>query len=327
MIRTWQIALAGGAATLLAGCVGPNFAPPVPVTAASRGFLDIGKPVASPVNVLAGASDAPVEVHWWHAFHDAELSKLESRVADENLDVRTATLRLAESRAQRASTASALLPTVSANASDYREQFSQNSLFKLIPIQSLSSGSGAGYRHDPVQQCSADRRRLQQLLGRVRRLVGGRSLGPCGASGRGRRCPARGQCGDAARHLGLEPRRAGARLRESARHPGPDQDRQGQHQGRAGDPRRHPRADGQGPRHRARCRERRGAGRIGEGAGPAAPGAGAVRHQRDQPASRRAAARPVRRADRTTRDPAEPAARADRPAIRACATAPGHPYG
>ena len=141
MIRAWQIALVGGAAAVLAGCVGPNFAPPVPVTADSRSFLDTGKPAAAPVKVLDGASSAPVEVHWWHAFHDAELSKLEGRVADENLDVQTATLRLAESRAQRAATASALLPTVGANASDYREQFSQNSLFKLIPIQSLTSSS------------------------------------------------------------------------------------------------------------------------------------------------------------------------------------------
>ena len=143
MIRGWQIALAGGAAALLAGCVGPNFAPPVPVNAESRSFLDTGKPVASPVKVLDGATSLPSDVRWWHTFRDAELTKLESRVADENLDVRTATLRLAESRAQRASTAAAALPTLSGNASDYREQFSQNSLFKLIPIQALTSGSGS----------------------------------------------------------------------------------------------------------------------------------------------------------------------------------------
>ena len=83
-------------------------------------------------------------MRWWRTFRDAELTKLESRVADENLDVRTATLRLAESRAQRASTAAAELPTLSGNASDYREQFSGNSLFKLIPIQTLSGGSTGG---------------------------------------------------------------------------------------------------------------------------------------------------------------------------------------
>ena len=130
----------------LAGCVGPNFAPPVPVTAASSSFLDTGKPVASPVKILAGASGAPTEVQWWHTFHDAELSRLEARVADQNLDVRTATLRLAESRAQRASTAAAELPTVSGTASDYREQFSKNGLFALIPLNGIGSQIPAQYQ-------------------------------------------------------------------------------------------------------------------------------------------------------------------------------------
>ena len=152
MIRGWQIALAGGAAALLAGCVGPNFAPPVPVTAESRNFLDTGKPVASPVKVLDGASGAPTDVRWWHTFRDPELSKLEARVADENLDVRTATLRLAESRAQRASTAAAELPTLGGNASDYREAFSKNSLFKLIPLTSLGGTSGSSTSGSGINQ-------------------------------------------------------------------------------------------------------------------------------------------------------------------------------
>ena len=87
-------------AAILAGCVGPNFAPPVAATAASRTCLGTGKPVASPVNVLAGTDSAPTEVEWWHVFHDPELSKLEGRVALANLDVRTATLRIAQSRSQ-----------------------------------------------------------------------------------------------------------------------------------------------------------------------------------------------------------------------------------
>ena len=132
------------AAAAMAGCVGPNFVPPIPATADSRTFLDTGKAVRSPVPVLAGTSSAVTEAQWWRIFRDPELSRLEARVLDENLDVRTATLRVAESRAQVASTAAAALPTLNGNASDYREAFSQNSLFKLIPITSIGSTGGSG---------------------------------------------------------------------------------------------------------------------------------------------------------------------------------------
>lgn len=144
MIRNGRIALAACAAATLAGCVGPNFVPPVPVVADAKSFLDTGKPVASPVAVLAGTSSAPSDVAWWHVFRDRELSRLESRVADENLDVRTATLRLAESRAQRASTASAALPTLSGTANDYREAFSKNGALAIVPFPGTSGGSGGG---------------------------------------------------------------------------------------------------------------------------------------------------------------------------------------
>ena len=131
------------AAAALAGCVGPNFVPPIPATLESRNFLDTGKAVRSPVPVLAGTSSAVTEAQWWRIFRDPELTRLEDRILSENLDVKTATLRVAESRSQVASTAAAALPTLGANASDYREQFSQNSLFKLIPITSLGSLGGS----------------------------------------------------------------------------------------------------------------------------------------------------------------------------------------
>lgn len=136
MQRLFRIAIAF-AATAVAGCVGPNFTPPVADTAGSQTFLDTGKPARAPVPVLAGTSSAPTEAEWWRIFHDPLLSSLEARVADQNFDVRTATLRIAESRAQVASTASQALPTLNGNFSDYREQFSQNSLFSLIPLGTL----------------------------------------------------------------------------------------------------------------------------------------------------------------------------------------------
>ena len=125
-------------AALLSGCVvGPDFAPPVPATADSRTYLDTGKAALSPVPVLAGTSGAPTDAEWWKVFHDPLLTRLEARVADANLDVRTATLRVAQSRAQVAATASAQLPTVNGTFTDYRQQFSQNGLFSLIPLGTL----------------------------------------------------------------------------------------------------------------------------------------------------------------------------------------------
>ena len=129
--------LGGGAAVMLAGCVGPNFVPPIPDTVASRTYLDTGKPAVAPVAVLGGTTDAPTQAEWWQIFRDPVLTRLESRVADRNLDVRTATLRIAQSRAQVASTASAALPTLNGNFQDYREQFSRNGLFSLVPLQNL----------------------------------------------------------------------------------------------------------------------------------------------------------------------------------------------
>ena len=138
MIRRLRCVAATCAAAALTGCVvGPDFKAPVPVTADSRTYLDTGKAAVSPIPVLAGTSEAPTDAQWWRIFHDPILTRLEARIADENLDVRTATLRVAQSRAQVASTASAQLPTLNGTASDYRQQFSQNGLFSLVPLGTL----------------------------------------------------------------------------------------------------------------------------------------------------------------------------------------------
>ena len=132
-MKAHSLVLAVGSALALAGCnVGPNFSTPDPLLPATS-YLDTGKGVASPVSVTAGTTSAPTDAEWWRIFHDPILSSLEARVADENLDVRTATLRLAESRAQRGVTAAAALPTVDGTFQYQRELFSQNGLVSLIP--------------------------------------------------------------------------------------------------------------------------------------------------------------------------------------------------
>ena len=120
------------AAALLAGCnVGPDFAPPDP-----------GLPNdAFSAREARGA--APPSPTWWRAFRDPVLTDLEARVATANLDVKTATIRLAESRFQRGVAASALLPSVNADAKYQYELYSQNGiaglLTKLVPATTTST--------------------------------------------------------------------------------------------------------------------------------------------------------------------------------------------
>ncbi len=72
-----------------------------------------GPPGSSPASWFAGPKEAvkrppsipvaePIDVDWWTLFHDPILTGLERRVAAENLDVKIAGVRLAESRAQLA---------------------------------------------------------------------------------------------------------------------------------------------------------------------------------------------------------------------------------
>jgi outer membrane protein TolC len=52
----------------------------------------------------------PPDPIWWAVFRDPVLTDLERRVAAENLDVQTATIRLAESRFQRGVAGAAAFP-------------------------------------------------------------------------------------------------------------------------------------------------------------------------------------------------------------------------
>src|SRR5262249_42577381 len=63
-------------------------------------------------------------------FRDPILTDLERRVAAENLDVQTATIRLAESRFQRGVAAAAAFPSVNGDAQYQRELYSINGPFQ-----------------------------------------------------------------------------------------------------------------------------------------------------------------------------------------------------
>ena len=129
----------------LAGCtVGPEFVSPLTQVAESKTFLDTGKPARSPLPVLKNTVAAAPEVEWWRVFHDPLLTQLEGRVAEQNFDVQTASVRLTESRAQLGTAAAAALPSVSGANTIYRQQYSQNGIISLLPSGALGGTSGTG---------------------------------------------------------------------------------------------------------------------------------------------------------------------------------------
>ena len=139
----WMLLSAALAVAPLAGCtVGPEFVSPLTPVAESKTFLDTGKPARSPLPVLRNTVAAAPEAEWWRVFHDPLLTQLEGRVAEQNFDVQTASVRLTESRAQLGTAAAAALPTVNGTNTLYRQQYSQNGVISLIPGNALSGASG-----------------------------------------------------------------------------------------------------------------------------------------------------------------------------------------
>jgi NodT family efflux transporter outer membrane factor (OMF) lipoprotein len=129
------------AATALAGCtVGPDFKRPDWASPASW-FSGPKEAVIPPPSIPVAD---PIDADWWTLFHDPVLTGLERRVAAENLDVKVAGVRLAESRAQIGIARAALFPTLNANTSYVRQQASNNGIFAIIPSAAGANGaSGA----------------------------------------------------------------------------------------------------------------------------------------------------------------------------------------
>ena len=135
-IRIAAIAAPLFCATLLCGCtVGPNFARPA-FWSPSTWF---GSRADTPQKLEASMPVAePVDAEWWKQFKDPVLTGLVQRVAAGNLDVRAATFRLAQSRAQRGITAADEFPQLNGNASYTRQRISKQGVVSAI------GGSGGG---------------------------------------------------------------------------------------------------------------------------------------------------------------------------------------
>jgi NodT family efflux transporter outer membrane factor (OMF) lipoprotein len=134
---------------LLGGCttLGPNFT--APGWGGPGSWFGGSKPRA-PVSETV---EAPVDPNWWTLFKDPTLTALEQRVANENLDVRVAALRIDESRAQYDSAVAAGVPSINGNTSYTRQKASNVGVFANAPNPLGASGisgstaGGLGSRH------------------------------------------------------------------------------------------------------------------------------------------------------------------------------------
>jgi NodT family efflux transporter outer membrane factor (OMF) lipoprotein len=95
----------------VAGCtVGPDFRRPASPYNPISWFA--GRP---PAHAASQPVAQPIDIEWWESFNDIELNSLEQRASAQNLDVLTATVRVAEARASAGVTAAAFFPSVSGN--------------------------------------------------------------------------------------------------------------------------------------------------------------------------------------------------------------------
>ncbi len=140
MLTRLRLTLGLSLASVVAGCaVGPDFSPP-DASLPQRWLF--GAPKSE--HAAAAAVESP-DPDWWALFKDPELTALEDRVALANLDVKTATLRLAESRYQRGVTGSALLPSLNSNGSYERQKASANGLLGLFGQQTPGTEASGGF--------------------------------------------------------------------------------------------------------------------------------------------------------------------------------------
>lgn len=127
--------------TMLAGCtVGPNFKPPHARAPAS--LTGLAAP-ATPAKDASIATAAPIEAAWWRSFHDPILTGLEKRAAAANLDLRLASIRLAESRAEAGIVGAAQYPQLGAAASYTREKPSSKGIFSALSGSQPTSSTNA----------------------------------------------------------------------------------------------------------------------------------------------------------------------------------------
>ena len=160
---------------LASGCtvLGPDFAAPEAATPA--GFV-LGE-AASGRSVAVAEK---VDPKWWRLFNDPVLTRLEERMVDGNLDIRTAAIRLVQARAQLGFVMAAGLPTMGTSGSASEAMTSARGPF-MLASRSTSQPAGASQFHatpnsrlfqtHEVYQAGFDAGWEIDFWGRVQRVV------------------------------------------------------------------------------------------------------------------------------------------------------------
>jgi NodT family efflux transporter outer membrane factor (OMF) lipoprotein len=157
-------------AVLLSACaVGPDFSPPEPQEPPRWG---------EPARVSSPglASTDAVDEQWWLRFNDPVLTQLIERARAANPDIRTAMLRVEESRVQRRIAGGGAAPTLSTSASYQRQRQSEHgTATRMIEVIAPPSNQDAiiGALSEPydVYQAGFDAAWELDLWGRVRRTI------------------------------------------------------------------------------------------------------------------------------------------------------------
>ncbi|MEO7206753.1 MAG: efflux transporter outer membrane subunit [Steroidobacteraceae bacterium] len=158
---------------VLAGCAaGPSFKKPTPESPAGWSWHGGDTSLQDPD---MRANQAPVPERWWEEFDDQTLNALQVRAAAANLDLRTAVLHFAQSRAQRRIVAAQRSPQVDAEASGNRRRESEHdATSRLIgAIDPKESGQLEQLLSAPynLYQAGFDASWELDLWGRVRRSL------------------------------------------------------------------------------------------------------------------------------------------------------------
>ena len=133
-----RLATLSGTAWLAACSVGPNWS--APKLFAPNGWSHAASSPGAGTKPASVPALAPIDPDWWNILHDAELTALEQRVTAANLNVRIASLRLAESRAQRRITGADQLPTATGSGSYTGEKISGKGVIGIFG----GGGGGSG---------------------------------------------------------------------------------------------------------------------------------------------------------------------------------------
>ena len=166
-----------GVVLTVSGCsVGPDFVAPDSGLPRAR-FASAVAATSSKETTPSAPVSQPVDPTWWRTFRDPILTGLERRVAAANLDLRTATLRVAESRFERGVTAAAEFPSINGTARYQRELYSKNGIFSLLSPLLAGGAAGGGTTAAPTIQpineytTGFDASWELDLWGRVRRQI------------------------------------------------------------------------------------------------------------------------------------------------------------